>query len=323
MEQRARRSHFAARTDRSGDAFQAFAFRHAQCRLCVQMGAYWCPETDALNRSLTDSDGACMKPLDAEESCGKIVASLGGCPTDAPNTKLTCTLCTLDSYVWCPSPEQAEAASDGEDSSENSLLSDGHAEYEGVCVPGPMCPSGSPGTKPPTPARLVSDCPSDNDTQMAIKMIIALLASLLWLLCCCCCCLGVGGTVFFICRRAMRRGSFRWGYAGGRRREAAPAIPRARPVQGVRTSAPGLPQARPFVRVVTPRPVVNAIPVPPPAGISAPSSPPLDPVPLARGPQRAPQSIEMRETRRTGSLQQGYYPSVAPRRRDGYAQIGQ
>jgi len=102
-----------------------FVLRHAQCRLCTEMDYVWCPRASSdKNWTAADTDGACVDP--ADELCPKTGITVSSkCPGDAPRTKQSCTLCTLDSYTWCPDF--------------SGVLTDMN-EYEGHCRASGPCP---------------------------------------------------------------------------------------------------------------------------------------------------------------------------------------
>lgn len=94
-----------SRNEYSDDTnINSFTQQHIQCRKCVSnnpsddqsnnQSMVWCPtQSNAVN----DWDGACMPKNQCSTSW---IQSINQCPTDATNSKLTCSLCVLDSYVW-------------------------------------------------------------------------------------------------------------------------------------------------------------------------------------------------------------------------------
>eukprot|EP00466_Bigelowiella_natans_P006732 jgi/Bigna1/129856/aug1.10_g4564 len=110
-----------------------FIFRHAQCRLCTEMGNIWCPTAPVLRGgNRTDSDGICVDPQ--RNLCPNSgLTDSEQCPGDEPATKASCTLCTLDSFTWCPDLAGAPMEIN---------------EYEGRCVASGPC--GQQVTKPRT-----------------------------------------------------------------------------------------------------------------------------------------------------------------------------
>jgi len=57
----------------------------------------WCSSPNAV----TDSDGECVVATQSCDHNHTAITTTGSCPNDAPSTKPTCSLCTLDGYAWC------------------------------------------------------------------------------------------------------------------------------------------------------------------------------------------------------------------------------
>lgn len=109
-----------------------FVARHAQCRLCTRLGGVWCPTPDSsLKGNATDSDGECQKQ---GTWCSRPISEEEKCPGDQPSSKLSCTLCALDGYVWCPFKDPSD-----QDDGKRESTSDYRTEYDGQCQKSAEC----------------------------------------------------------------------------------------------------------------------------------------------------------------------------------------
>jgi len=226
----------AAATAQQAGHVSSFVIRHAQCRLCVALQYTWCPKPNG-NQTLTDSDGFCTTPEKALSLCPhSLVTAESTCPGDDPLWKQSCTLCTLDSYVWCPKYP------------DNDHLT----EYDGYCSYESCMGTDGTAGKLPQKQNMMDDsidrivsvggCKEIN-MQDEITLAIALFSTLLWLASTCgCCCLLGGGVFLFFRNLRNRRNSYR---------RATPWIPPA--------ANQGLPRGGPpRIALATPVPAVPA-----------------------------------------------------------------
>jgi len=83
------------------------------------MAMKWCAPAGAHS----DSQGKCIAATETCDSVNNVaITTVDACPNDAPDTKPSCSLCTLDGYMWC---QDFELDWD---------------EYAGSCVPIPASP---------------------------------------------------------------------------------------------------------------------------------------------------------------------------------------
>jgi len=85
-----------------------FYSRHVQCRQCIRgidrhdshnnnVKMQWCAPPGAT----TDAAGTCIIATLACDDNDTAITTIQSCPNDAPSTKSSCSLCTLDGYTWC------------------------------------------------------------------------------------------------------------------------------------------------------------------------------------------------------------------------------
>lgn len=123
------------------DPVGAFYRRHVQCRQCIIGGppgvVYEDDEMDvewshaiahkwcAAPNARSDADGTCIPVTESCATDHTTVIATTHCKSDAPASKATCSLCTLDGYSWC----QDESAP--------------YDEYAGSCVASSASRTGS------------------------------------------------------------------------------------------------------------------------------------------------------------------------------------